>query len=134
MKSQQTPAMTISRRLAQAITLASPETLPGARATGQRLLMDVAGICIAARSESYHVRHRATGGEQHHFRQRGHGRWSAGDIRRRRSFRRLNPRAPAEAGEDKQRTEVQRRVHAAQRASVNSTQSSDASASAPSAP
>lgn len=53
MKSQQTPAMTISRRLAQAITLASPETLPGARATGQRLLMDVAGICIAARSESY---------------------------------------------------------------------------------
>jgi 2-methylcitrate dehydratase PrpD len=53
MKSQQTPAMTISRRLAQAITAASPETLPGARATGQRLLMDVTGICIAARSEPY---------------------------------------------------------------------------------
>jgi 2-methylcitrate dehydratase PrpD len=45
--------MTISRRLAQAITAAAPETLPGARATGQRLLMDVTGICIAARSEPY---------------------------------------------------------------------------------
>ena len=44
---------TVSRRLAQAITVSQPEHWPAARAVGQRLLMDIAGICIAARSEAY---------------------------------------------------------------------------------
>ena len=44
---------TVSRRLAQAITASQPEHWPAARAVGQRLLMDIAGICIAARSEAY---------------------------------------------------------------------------------
>ena len=47
------PSQTVSRRLAQAIVTARPESWPAARAIGQRLLMDVAGICIAARHENY---------------------------------------------------------------------------------
>ena len=44
---------TVSRRLAQAIVAARPESWPASQATGQRLLMDIAGICIAARQENY---------------------------------------------------------------------------------
>ena len=44
---------TVSRRLAQAIVTARPESWPAAQAIGQRLLMDVAGICMAARHENY---------------------------------------------------------------------------------
>jgi 2-methylcitrate dehydratase PrpD len=47
------PSQTVSRRLAQAIVTARPESWPAAQAIGQRLLMDVAGICIAARHENY---------------------------------------------------------------------------------
>jgi 2-methylcitrate dehydratase PrpD len=47
------PSQTVSRRLAQAIITARPESWPAAPAIGQRLLMDVAGICIAARRENY---------------------------------------------------------------------------------
>jgi len=46
-------SQTVSRRLAQAIVTARPESWPAAQAIGQRLLMDVAGICIAARHENY---------------------------------------------------------------------------------
>jgi 2-methylcitrate dehydratase PrpD len=47
------PSQTVSRRLAQAIITARPENWPAAPAIGQRLLMDVAGICMAARHENY---------------------------------------------------------------------------------
>ena len=53
MSTSTAPSQTVSRRLAQAIVTARPESSPAARAIGQRLLMDVAGICIAARHENY---------------------------------------------------------------------------------
>ncbi len=52
MSTSTAPSQTVSRRLAQAIVTARPESSPAARAIGQRLLMDVAGICIAARHEN----------------------------------------------------------------------------------
>ncbi len=44
---------TIALRLAQAIARSNPETDPQALPVARRLLMDVAGICIAARHEDY---------------------------------------------------------------------------------
>ena len=45
--------MTVSRQLAQAIVACHPERDPRALATARRLLMDVTGICLAARHEPY---------------------------------------------------------------------------------
>lgn len=44
---------TVSERLAAAITQSQPETSAASRASAQRLLMDVLGICLAARHENY---------------------------------------------------------------------------------
>lgn len=45
--------LTVSRRLAQALVHARPEAWPAARATAERLLLDISGICLAARTEPY---------------------------------------------------------------------------------
>jgi len=47
------PAVSISQRLAQGIVNARPEQSPEARATGRRMLMDIAGIAVAARAQPY---------------------------------------------------------------------------------
>ncbi len=47
-----TPA-TVAQRLAQVIVQATPEQDALGKQVGQRLLMDVAGICLAARHETY---------------------------------------------------------------------------------
>ena len=44
---------TIAQQLARFIVNAQPQTLPQAHATGQRLLMDIVGICLSARHEPY---------------------------------------------------------------------------------
>ena len=44
---------TVAQRLAQVIVQATPEQDALAQHVGQRLLMDVAGICLAARHETY---------------------------------------------------------------------------------
>jgi 2-methylcitrate dehydratase PrpD len=46
-------APSIAQRLAGAITAARPEADPLAEAVGRRLLLDVAGLCVAARHEPY---------------------------------------------------------------------------------
>ncbi|MBT9463301.1 MmgE/PrpD family protein [Hydrogenophaga sp.] len=46
-------ALTVSRQLARAIVDCHPERDPRALVTARRLLMDVAGICLAARHEPY---------------------------------------------------------------------------------
>jgi len=43
----------IAERLAQLILASSPETDPGARAVADRLLLDISGLCIAAREALY---------------------------------------------------------------------------------
>jgi len=45
--------LTVSQRLAQVIVSASPEQDALARQVGNRLILDVAGICLAARHENY---------------------------------------------------------------------------------
>jgi len=45
--------VTVSQRLAQVIVSASPEKDPLARQVGSRLVLDVVGICLAARQEKY---------------------------------------------------------------------------------
>lgn len=44
---------TISERLARVIATATPEADPASRAVADRMLLDIAGLCIAARHESY---------------------------------------------------------------------------------
>lgn len=51
--SPSTPSRTISERLAQGIMACKPEGDAGVRAMADRLLLDIAGICIAAREETY---------------------------------------------------------------------------------
>ena len=46
-------AVTVSQRLSQAIASSRPEQHPQSRSTAERLLMDVVGICLAARGEPY---------------------------------------------------------------------------------
>jgi len=46
-------AATVAQRLAQVIVSATPEQDALGKQVGQRLLMDVAGICLAARHETY---------------------------------------------------------------------------------
>ncbi len=53
MSGPQVDSLTVSQRLAKGICSAEPQSGAAARATGDRLLMDIAGICLAARSESY---------------------------------------------------------------------------------
>ncbi|MDB5891317.1 MAG: 2-methylcitrate dehydratase [Polaromonas sp.] len=43
----------LGRRLANAVTTSRPELSPGARAVADRMLLDIAGICVAARGELY---------------------------------------------------------------------------------
>ena len=43
----------VSERLARAIVVAGPERAVGARETGVRLLLDIVGLCIAARRQPY---------------------------------------------------------------------------------
>ena len=43
----------VANRLASGIVLACPEKAPGTRAVADRLLLDISGICIAARREPY---------------------------------------------------------------------------------
>lgn len=43
----------VSERLAGAIVTARPEIAPGTRATGAKLLLDIIGLCIAAREQPY---------------------------------------------------------------------------------
>ncbi|ALM82438.1 MmgE/PrpD family protein [Bordetella sp. N] len=47
------PAVSISQRLAQGIVRARPEQTAEARATGRRMLLDIAGIAVAARAQPY---------------------------------------------------------------------------------
>lgn len=47
------PDVSISQRLARGILAARPENAPGARETGRRMVLDIAGICIAAREQPY---------------------------------------------------------------------------------
>ncbi len=44
---------TISQRLARVIATAAPERDAASRAVGERMLLDIAGLCIAARREDY---------------------------------------------------------------------------------
>lgn len=44
---------TISERLARVIASAAPESDPASRAVAERMLLDIAGLCIAARDQSY---------------------------------------------------------------------------------
>ncbi|HKO67335.1 MAG TPA: MmgE/PrpD family protein, partial [Burkholderiaceae bacterium] len=43
----------VSERLARAVVIACPESAVGARETGARLLLDIVGLCIAARQQPY---------------------------------------------------------------------------------
>ncbi|HTJ99664.1 MAG TPA: MmgE/PrpD family protein [Bordetella sp.] len=47
------PEVSISQRLARGILAANPEKTAGTRAVGRRMVMDIAGICIAAREQAY---------------------------------------------------------------------------------
>jgi 2-methylcitrate dehydratase PrpD len=53
MNESKTPLGTVAQRLAQVIVQATPEKDALGQQVGQRLLMDVAGICLAARNEVY---------------------------------------------------------------------------------
>ena len=46
-------AMTVSERLSHAVATSHPETQATSRRTAERLLLDVVGICLAARHEPY---------------------------------------------------------------------------------
>lgn len=46
-------ALTVSERLARAVATSHPETQVASRLTAERLLLDVVGICMAARHEPY---------------------------------------------------------------------------------
>lgn len=46
-------ALSVAQQLARAIGLAAPASDPLARPVAQRLLLDIAGLCIAARNEAY---------------------------------------------------------------------------------
>jgi 2-methylcitrate dehydratase PrpD len=45
--------VSISQRLARGIVAATPQNAAGARETGLRMALDIAGICIAAREQAY---------------------------------------------------------------------------------
>jgi 2-methylcitrate dehydratase PrpD len=47
------PAISVAQRLAQAIVHCVPETDPLAHSVAQRLLLDITGLCVAARHEPY---------------------------------------------------------------------------------
>ncbi|MDB5928462.1 MAG: 2-methylcitrate dehydratase [Polaromonas sp.] len=47
------PQASVSARLAQAILASAPENDAGVRAVADRLLLDISGLCISARSEVY---------------------------------------------------------------------------------
>ena len=47
------PALSIAQRLAQALVASTPEADPRALPVARRLLLDIAGICVAARHEPY---------------------------------------------------------------------------------
>ncbi|MDB5743957.1 MAG: 2-methylcitrate dehydratase [Polaromonas sp.] len=51
--SNQAASPTVSARLAQAIIASAPQNDPGVRAVADRLLLDISGLCISARAESY---------------------------------------------------------------------------------
>jgi 2-methylcitrate dehydratase PrpD len=53
MNETKNPLGTVAQRLAQVIVQATPENDALGQQVGQRLLMDVAGICLAARNEVY---------------------------------------------------------------------------------
>jgi 2-methylcitrate dehydratase PrpD len=53
MNETKNPLVTVAQRMAQVIVQATPEKDALGQQVGQRLLMDVAGICLAARNESY---------------------------------------------------------------------------------
>lgn len=53
MSQANTSGPSIAVRLASAMALSKPELDPSAMPVARRLLMDVAGICMAARHENY---------------------------------------------------------------------------------
>ncbi|HJW52207.1 MAG TPA: MmgE/PrpD family protein [Burkholderiaceae bacterium] len=43
----------VAQRLAELVSLSEPQRAAGARASGSRLLLDIAGLCVAARRQDY---------------------------------------------------------------------------------
>ncbi|ARP80189.1 2-methylcitrate dehydratase [Bordetella genomosp. 8] len=52
-KESRNPEVSISQRLARGILAAEPQKTAGAREVGRRMLLDIVGICIAARDQNY---------------------------------------------------------------------------------